>query len=207
VDRGTNFNSNFIQTGCATLGIEFQAISTEAPSRWRIEKVERRHVAPEVAYEKLRKDLPDVDRDILLSKAVKAVNDSVGPSSVSPTFAVFGTAARPALHKDHGVSHADRVRALEAARRAVEKYKASQIIKSPGKHTEPVPGERNLAVGMDVLTYRKIVGWTGPFKFTGLTTTDAEVVDKKGERIVLEQTQVKEFHHPTNVDDDFLQTY
>jgi hypothetical protein len=43
VDRGTNFNSNFIQTGCATLGIEFQVIPTEAP--WRIGKVERAQVA------------------------------------------------------------------------------------------------------------------------------------------------------------------
>jgi hypothetical protein len=207
VDRGTNFNSNFIQTGCAMLGIEFQAIPTEAP--WRIGKVERGHVALKVAYEKLREDLPDVDRDTLLSMDVKALNDSVGPSGISPTFAVFGTAARhfPALHKDHAVTHADRVRALEAARRAVEKYNASQSIKSAGKHTGPVPGERKLAVCMDIITYRKKVRWTGLFKLTGLTTTDAEVVDKNGEIIVLEQTRVKEFHHPTKDDVDFLQTY
>jgi hypothetical protein len=96
--------------------------------------------------------------------AVKDVNDSVGPSGLNPTFAVFGTAARhfPALHKDDAVTHADRVRALEAARRAVVNYKGSQSIKSAGKHTGPAPGERKLAVGMEFLTYRKTVGWTGP---------------------------------------------
>jgi hypothetical protein len=42
--------------------IEFQSIPAEAP--WRMGVVERAHVPLELAYNKLRADLPEVDREL-----------------------------------------------------------------------------------------------------------------------------------------------
>jgi hypothetical protein len=112
------FQKIHMQRKCRHVGKK----ACEAP--WKIGQVELGQVALKVACEKIRKALPDTVREILRSLGVKAVKDSVGPSRVSPMFVIFGTAARhfPALHNVHAGTHADRVRAPEAARRTVEQY-------------------------------------------------------------------------------------
>jgi hypothetical protein len=120
-------------------GIEFQSIPTE--TLWRMGVVERAHVPLELAYNKLRAELPELDREPLLSMAVKCVNDAVGPSGVSPTYAVFGSGARhfPALSKQYAATHAERVHAMEIARKQIEKHHAKVYVEAARSHHGPVP--------------------------------------------------------------------
>jgi hypothetical protein len=139
VDHGRNFNAAFIQTACAMNGIEFQSIPTEAS--WRMGVVEGANVPLELAYNKLRAELPELDHELLLSMAVKCVNDAVGPSGVSPTYAVFGARHFPTLSKLYAATHAERVHAMETARKQIDKHHAKASVEAARTHHGPVPGE------------------------------------------------------------------
>jgi hypothetical protein len=205
-DPGTSMTSAFVQTAYALNGIQFEAIPTEAP--WRQGQVERAHEPLRVAYNKLKAELPDLDRDALLSFAVKSVNDAVGPAGVSPMIALFGTAARhyPALLRYHAVVHTDWIRAMEDARKTVEKYQAQASIRAALQHRGPNPGEQDLVVGDTVLTFRKNKGWVGPFQFISLTEADGEVRDSKVGVTVL-RTRIKKFLNPYPGEHEFRQDF
>jgi hypothetical protein len=207
VDQGRNFNASFIQTACAINGIEFQSIPTEAP--WRMGVVERAHVPLELAYNKRRAELPELDSELLLSMAVKCVNDAVGPSGVSPTYAVFGSGARhfPALSKQYAATHAERIHAMETARKQIEKHHAKASVEAARTHHGPGPGEQQLAVGDAVLTYRKDVGWIGPYKVTRLTDADVEVRMPNHDRTNLERSQVRIYTPPVPDEEVSLDMY
>jgi hypothetical protein len=206
VDQGRNFKAAFIQTACAMNGIEFQSIPTEAP--WRMGVFERAHVPLKLAYNNLKAELPELDRELLLSMAVKCVNDAVGPSGVSPTYAVFGSGARhfPVLSKQYAATHAERVHAMETARKQIEKHHAKASVEARTHHG-PVPGEQQLAVGDAVLTYRKDVGWIGPYKVTRLTDVDVEVLLPNQDRTTLERSQVRIYTPPVPHEEVSLDMY
>jgi hypothetical protein len=110
--------------------------------------VERPHVPLELAYNKLKAELPELDRELLLRIAFKCVNDAVGPSGVSPTYAVFGSGARhfPVRSKQCAATHAERVHAMETARKQIKKHHAKASVEAARTHHGPVLGEQQLAV-------------------------------------------------------------
>lgn len=52
--------------------------------------VERYHAPLCRAYEIIREELSDTQKDVILQMAVKAVNDTAGSDDMVPTFLVFG---------------------------------------------------------------------------------------------------------------------
>jgi hypothetical protein len=68
----------------------------------------------------------------MLSMEVKFVNDVVGPSGVSPTYAVFGSGARHflALSEQCAATHAHRLHAMETARKQIEKHHAKASVEA-----------------------------------------------------------------------------
>jgi hypothetical protein len=113
----------------------------------------------------------------------------------------------PTVGNRQHVVHTDRIRAMQDARKAVEKYQAQAIIRAASQHRGPNPGEQDLVVGDTVLTFRKNKGWIGPFQLISLTEADGEVRDSKGGVTVLERTRIKKFLNPYPGEHEFLQDF
>ena len=71
------------------MGITTKTVLVEA--YWSIKKVERYYVVLYCAYQIVSKELPNLDKEIALQIAIKAVNDTVGLNRLVPTLLVFGT--------------------------------------------------------------------------------------------------------------------
>ena len=52
--------------------------------------VERYYIVLRRAYQIVSEELPDLDKEMALQMAVKAVNDIIGPNGLIPILLVFG---------------------------------------------------------------------------------------------------------------------
>ena len=51
---------------------------------------ERYHGPLRTIFRRIRKECPDIDKDLALKSAVKAMNDTVGPEGLVPSLLAFG---------------------------------------------------------------------------------------------------------------------
>jgi di/tripeptidase len=93
-DAGKNFTSTEFKQLASSMSIKVREVPVEAHNS--VGKVERYHGPLRRAYEILREELKDenIDREMILQMAVKAVNDSAGPDGIVPTLLVFGAYPR-----------------------------------------------------------------------------------------------------------------
>ena len=91
-DAGKNFISKDFKHLAIMMGITTKTVPVEA--HWSIGKVERYHAVLRRAYQIVSEELPDLDKEMALQMAVKAVNDTAGPNGLVPTLLVFGAFPR-----------------------------------------------------------------------------------------------------------------
>src|SRR5271154_2301917 len=73
------------------------AISTKAvpvEAHWSVGLVERAHPALQRAYQIITEECPDIQKELALQMAVKAVNDTAGLNGLVPTLLVYGAYPR-----------------------------------------------------------------------------------------------------------------
>ena len=87
-----NFISKDFKHLAIIMGITTKTVPVEA--HWSIGKVERYHAVLRRAYQIVSEELPDLDKEMVLQMAVKAVNDTAGPNGLVPTLLVFGAFPR-----------------------------------------------------------------------------------------------------------------
>jgi hypothetical protein len=208
VDRGTNLSKSYVETACVQNGINLEVIPTEAA--WRVGSVERRHAPVKLSYRKIKHDLPHLGPETWLSMAVHATNSAVDETGILPLYAVFGAHSSPipALSKDLMPATEDRLRAIDGARRAVEKKRAAETVERVRTAKCPFPAEKTFETGDQVLTYRKD-GWTGPHRlYETLGYTDVIIIDgKTGNKVTLENSQVKHYQSPSEYERTFLNAH
>ena len=83
-----NFISKDFKYLAIMMGITTKIVLVEA--YWSIRKVERYYAVLHCAYQIISKELPNLDKEIALQMAVKAVNNIVGLNRLVPTLLVFG---------------------------------------------------------------------------------------------------------------------
>ena len=57
---------------------------------WSIKKVKRYYIVLRRTYQIISEELPNLDKEIALQTAVKAVNDIAGPNGLILTLLIFG---------------------------------------------------------------------------------------------------------------------
>lgn len=95
-------------------GIEVQLSGVESHNA--IGVGERYHDPLRRIFLRIFEDVPDIDQNIALQLAVKAMNDTVGPEGLVPSLLVFGTLPRFTPHTTPLISHSDRMEAMDIAR-------------------------------------------------------------------------------------------
>ncbi|TAQ83679.1 hypothetical protein B7494_g7997 [Chlorociboria aeruginascens] len=91
-DAGKSFISKDFKHLAVIIEISTKAVPVEA--YWLIGKVKRYHAVIRRAYQIISEELPNLDKDIALQIAFKAVNDTAGPNELVPTLLVFGAYLR-----------------------------------------------------------------------------------------------------------------
>jgi hypothetical protein len=147
--------------------------------------VERYHAPLRAAYQKIRSDF-GFEPEEALELAVKCVNDTVGPDGLTPTLLVFGSIPRPA-RKVPADTQIQRVRAMDAARKAVTAEHARQKISFALRYIGPYGNERDdlkaLERGDPVIVWRPKRKMWMPYTFIDLDGETVTVQNSSGRSI------------------------
>jgi hypothetical protein len=86
-NTGKNFISKDFKHLAIMMGITTKTVPVEA--HWLIRKVEYYYIVLHRAYQIISKELPNLDKEMALQIAIKAVNDIAGLNRLIPTLLVF----------------------------------------------------------------------------------------------------------------------
>jgi hypothetical protein len=94
-------------------------------------QVERYYAPLRRAYEIIQDELKNeqIDKEIMLQMAIKAINDSAGPDGIVPTLLVFGTYPRLTEIDPPSPSVTKRAEAIYAATKEVRRLYAERQVK------------------------------------------------------------------------------
>jgi hypothetical protein len=173
-DAGKNFTSTEFKQLASSMSIKVKEVPVEAHNS--VGKVERYHAPLRRAYEILREELKDenIDREMILQMAVKAVNDSAGPDGIVPTLLVFGAYPRMTEMDPPSPSVVKRAEAIRAATKEVRRLHAErQVNDALAMRNGPnITTTLDLPLQSDVRVWREKGGWKGPYK---LLAMDGEI--------------------------------
>lgn len=126
---------------------------------------ERYHSYLRRIYNKVRTRDPAMDPKYALQLAIKAVNDTAGPSGLVPTLLVFGVHPRIPLLAKELPDNAARMKALHEARKEMVTLSHQSKLRTASRSQVPVAADREYLMGEEVLMFReKPVGkWVGPY--------------------------------------------
>jgi hypothetical protein len=167
-DAGKNFASEEFRQSARALDVKVKEVPVEAHNS--IGKVERYHAPLRRAFQILSQELPDLQKELLLQMAVKAINDSAGPDGIVPTLLVFG--AYPRITKDSppNPSISARAEAVRKAMKEIQRIHAKrQINEALAMRNGPNTLDTiNLPIQSDVRVWRDKDGWKGPYKLIAI---------------------------------------
>ena len=167
-DAGKNFVSKEFKQYARTMGIDTKGVPVEAHNS--IGMVERYHGPIRRAYQIITVEIPDIDKDMALQMAFKAINDTAGPDGLVPTLLVFGAYPRMVELDSPSPSVTQRSNAIKKAMAEIQKLRAERQIADAlnqrnGPRTDSV---HDLPLNSLVLVWREgNTGqpgyWDGPF--------------------------------------------
>lgn len=174
-------SKEFIQNS-ATIDIRLKAVPVEAPQS--MSTVERYHAPVGKAYRIIRPEAPSLDKVAALKTAVKAVNDSVGPHGLIPTFLVYRAIPQLGLPSDPpSVSLYQRALALKFATKEVTEYFAQSKLSSAlnARNGPCTTDVHNIPLGGHVLVYRPTKDrWEGSYSLLHKEGEDFTVLMEHG---------------------------
>ena len=165
-DAGKNFASAEFRHLAKSMAIEVKEVPVE--SHHSIGLVERYHAPLRRAYEILEDELNNeqIDKDMILQMAVKAVNDSAGPNGLVPTLLVFGAYPRLTEMDPPSPSVVRRAEAIRAAMKEVRQIHAKRKVQDAlaMRNGPDTSATLDLPLQSDVRVWREKNGWQGPYK-------------------------------------------
>jgi hypothetical protein len=202
-DAGKNFTSTEFKQLASSMSIKVKEVPVEAHNS--VGKVERYHAPLRRAYEILREELKNenIDREMILQMAVKAVNDSAGPDGIVPTLLVFGAYPRMTEMDPPSPSVVKRAEAIRAATKEVRRlYAERQVNDALAMRNGPnTTTTLSLPLQSDIRVWREKGGWKGPYK---LLAVDGETctVDMPHGPTKFRSTVVKPYYREEHLEEE-----
>ena len=125
-DAGKNFVSKEFKHYAATLGVTTKPVPVESHNS--IGMVERYHGPLRRAYQIIMTEIPEINKEMALQMAFKAINDTAGPEGLVPTLLVFGAYPRMVESDAPSPSVTQRAAAIKKAMVEIQKLRAEQQI-------------------------------------------------------------------------------
>ena len=126
MDAGKNFASREFNQYTAAIGTRIKIVPIEAHNSVGI--VERYHGPIRRAYLIITAEIPDINRDMGLQMAFKAINDIAGPDGLIPTLLVYGAYPRITENDPLSPSVSQRTIAIRKAMTKLQKIRAKQQV-------------------------------------------------------------------------------
>lgn len=112
---------------CEKVGVEVKESGIEHHNT--LGSGERYHDPLRRVFKKIMHESPKLDRHVALKLAVKAINDTMGPEGLVPSFIVFGCIPRFSTINSDLPGQKERIRALHQARKEISTITAEIRIK------------------------------------------------------------------------------
>ena len=168
VDQGTAFGEGFISLAKAS---DVKVVRTGIESHSSVGIGKRYHAPLRSTFRKLKLEYANVSPCLLLSVAVFAMNNTLGPEGVVPSVLVFGES--PSLRTLHEApipkaTLLDRARIANTARKEMEHHMARLRVQRALRHRVPRSTDVIFQPGDKVLVWRehivknRIGEWVGP---------------------------------------------
>jgi hypothetical protein len=154
-DAGKNFVSNEFKQYASAMGVSTKGVPVEAHNS--IGMVERYHGPIRRAYQIIVSEIPELDKDMALQMAFKAINDSAGPDGLVLTLLVFGAYPRMVESDAPSPTVAQRATAIKKAMAKIHKLQAErQIADALNTRNRPMTNVvHSLSPSSPVLVWRK----------------------------------------------------
>src|SRR5450432_2959538 len=200
-DAGKNFASKEFDQYATTQGTRIKIVPVEAHNSVGI--VERYHGPIRRAYTIITAEIRDIDKDMALQMAFKAINDSAGPDGLVPTLLVYGAYPRMSEHEAPTATVTQRALAIKKAMVEIQKLRAKQQV-ATALNTRNGPNTTNtldLPLNSQVLVWREgntgqAGSWNGPHKLVNITNESCIVAMPHGDTM-FRSTVVKPFLTPS----------
>jgi len=149
------------------------AISTKAvpvEAHWSVRLIKRAYLALRRAYQIIMDECKNIQKELALQMAIKAVNNTTGPDGLVPTLLVYGAYLRISNLNPPALSIMERAAAIQKAMAEIVKLRAKQAVNNAlyhrnGPNTTPV---HNLPLNSEVLVWRKSGKWTGSYRLLAI---------------------------------------
>jgi len=204
VDQGPQFSSPRWKQITDMVGIKLKLSGVESHNS--IGSGERYHAPLRRLYNKIRFSIPNLEMQLCLRLALKAMNDTMNPEGLVPSLLVFGVLPRFPAVNTQLPNQVERMRALEVARAEMESITAELRLRKALNSNLSAAASKVYKAGDEVLVFRedeKPVKWTGPFKV--LRVDDKQIfIDRKGSEVQHSVSQVKPFYRDSG--EEYVET-
>ncbi|KAJ5754195.1 hypothetical protein N7533_003738 [Penicillium manginii] len=185
------------------MSIKVKEVPAEAHNS--VGKVERYHAPLHRAYEILREELKNknIDREMILQIAVKAINNSAGPDRIIPTLLVFGAYPRITKIDPPSPSVVKRAKTIRTTTKEVRRlYTERQVNNTLAIRNGPnTTTTLSLPLQSDIRVWHEKGRWKGPYK---LLAVDGETytVDMPHGPTKFRSTIVKPYYREEHLEEE-----
>ena len=184
-DAGKNFVSKEFYQLAESVGTKVKIVPVEAHNSVGI--VERYHGPVRRAYHIITAEIPDIDKDMALQMAFKAINDSAGPDGLIPTLLVYGAYPRMSEFDAPSPTVTQRATAIKKAMAEINKLRAKrQVADALNTRNGPnIEAIHNLELNSPILVWREgntgqNGSWQGPYRLVSITGEDCVLALPRG---------------------------
>lgn len=197
LDQGTQLQSLEFRSLLNAAGIGLSASGVEGHNS--LGNGERYHKYLREVYRRVKEETPLADKTMMLRLAVKAVNDTAGPSGLVPTLLVFGVLPRMPLHPKELPNQRERMRLMTVARNEMNKLTAQTRVDQAIKRNSPAATREVINILDQVLVYREapVDQWVGPYVVQSVDGKQV-ILDVNGRNVPFGIDKVKHYHSPEN---------
>jgi hypothetical protein len=201
-DADKNYAGDEFKQLANSVGTRVKIVPVEA--HHSIGLVERYHGPIRRAYETITAEIRDIDNDMALQMAFKAVNDTAGPNGLIPTLLVYGAFPRMSERDSPSPTISKRAEAINKAMDEVAKYRAKRQVADAlntrnGPNTAAV---HDLKLGDEVIAWREKGTWEGPFKLVRIEGENCIVQMTPKRQATFRTTSVRPFLRPEQAEID-----
>jgi Reverse transcriptase (RNA-dependent DNA polymerase) len=192
VDSGSVFTSTRFAEITGNAGISLQVSGVESHNS--LGSGERYHEPLRRTYLKVRMDYPQIQPQLALRLAIKALNDTAGPEGLVPSLLVFGVLPRFPVSHTQLPDQQTRMAALSAARAEAETITAELRLRLASSKPVPAAATAIIEPGMQVLVHRdNSYAAVGPLRVVSVDQKQAWVIDDSGRTTKFSISQLRPY--------------
>ena len=205
-DAGRNFISKEFQQYATAMAISTKAVPVEA--HWSVGLIERAHSALQRAYQIITDECKDIQKELALQMAVKAVNNTAGPDGLVPTLLVYGAYPRMSNLDPPAPSIMEQAAAIRKAMAEIVKLQAKQTVNNALHHRNGpnTTSVHDLPLNSEVLVWRESGNWNGPYRLLAVENETCCVQLPSGPTS-FRSTSIKPYFQPETTHDDKLEEH